>query len=46
MIYSPAHGDNAFTVPLMDQYLLRVMPAPADEDTKDERPAPPAARKV
>lgn len=26
MIYSPAHGDTAFTVPLFDQYLLRVMP--------------------
>lgn len=46
MIYSPAHGDNAFTVPLMDQYLLRVMPAPADEDTEDDRPASPAAEKA
>jgi hypothetical protein len=26
MIYSPAHGDTAFTVPLFDEYLLRVMP--------------------
>jgi hypothetical protein len=26
MIYSPAHGDTAFTVPLFDQFLLRVMP--------------------
>ena len=26
MLYSPAHGDNAFTVPLFDQYMLRVMP--------------------
>ena len=26
MIYSPAHGDTAFTVPLFDQYLKRVMP--------------------
>jgi hypothetical protein len=26
MIFSPAHGDNAFTVPLFDQYMLRVMP--------------------
>ena len=25
MIYSPAHGDTAFTVPLFDQYLKRVM---------------------
>ena len=26
MVYSPAHGDTAFTVPLFDQYLKRVMP--------------------
>jgi hypothetical protein len=26
MIYSPQHGDTAFTVPLFDQYLKRVMP--------------------
>ncbi|HEX9504463.1 MAG TPA: ATP-binding protein, partial [Acidimicrobiia bacterium] len=26
MVYSPAHGDTAFTVPLFDEYLLRVMP--------------------
>jgi hypothetical protein len=26
MVYSPAHGDTAFTVPLFDQYLLRAMP--------------------
>ncbi len=27
MIYSPAHGDNAFTVPLFDQYLKRALPS-------------------
>ena len=27
MIYSPAHGDTAFTVPLFDAYLRRIMPA-------------------
>lgn len=27
MIYSPAHGDTAFTVPLFDAYMRRVMPA-------------------
>jgi len=27
MIYSPAHGDNSFTVPLFDGYMKRVMPA-------------------
>ena len=26
MIFSPAHGDTAFTVPLFDEYLSRVMP--------------------
>jgi hypothetical protein len=26
MIYSPAHGDTAFTVPLFDQYMKRAMP--------------------
>jgi hypothetical protein len=26
MIYSPAHGDTAFTVPLFDAYLRRAMP--------------------
>jgi hypothetical protein len=26
MIYSPAHGDMAFTVPLFDQFMLRAMP--------------------
>ena len=26
MIYSPAHGDMAFTVPLFDQFMLRTVP--------------------
>jgi hypothetical protein len=26
MIYSPSHGDNAFTVPLFDGFMKRVMP--------------------
>lgn len=26
MIYSPAHGDTAFTVPLFDDFLKRIMP--------------------
>lgn len=26
MIFSPAHGDNSFTVPLFDGYMKRVMP--------------------
>lgn len=28
MIYSPAHGDTAFTVPLFDEFLVRTLPAP------------------
>lgn len=28
MIYSPAHGDTAFTVPLFDQFMVRTMPFP------------------
>ncbi len=34
MIYSPAHGDTAFTVPLFDAYLKRAMPqwrSPGDQ---------------
>jgi len=26
MIYSPAHGDLAFTVPLFDEFMVRVIP--------------------
>ena len=26
MIYSPGHGDTAFTVPLFDQFMRRIMP--------------------
>jgi hypothetical protein len=29
MIYSPAYGDIAFTVPLFDQFMRRTMPAPS-----------------
>jgi hypothetical protein len=27
MIYSPRHGETAFTVPLFDAYMRRTMPA-------------------
>ena len=30
MVYSPAHGDTAFTVPLFDEYLRRIMPHGVD----------------
>lgn len=26
MIYSPAHGDLAFTVPLFDEFMARAIP--------------------
>ena len=26
MIWSPSHGDTAFTVPLFDQFMLRIIP--------------------
>jgi hypothetical protein len=29
MIYSPSHGDTAFTVPLFDQYMKRAIPKPS-----------------
>lgn len=28
MLYSPSHGDTAFTVPLFDGFMKRIMPAP------------------
>jgi hypothetical protein len=28
MVYSPAHGDTAFPVPLFDQFMRRAMPWP------------------
>jgi DNA-binding MarR family transcriptional regulator len=27
MIYSPGHGDTAFTVPLFDEFMRRIMPS-------------------
>jgi len=29
MIWSPAHGDTAFMVPLFDQFMKRIMPGNA-----------------
>lgn len=36
MIWSPTHGDTAFTVPMFDQYMCRIMPG------DNWKPAPPA----
>ena len=30
MIFSPAHGDTAFTVPLFDGFMKRIMPTLRD----------------
>lgn len=34
MVYSPSHGDIAFTVPLFDQFMLRAVPAANPNDTR------------
>ena len=34
MIYSPAYGQIAFTVPLFDQFMKRTMPMPVSRKTK------------
>jgi hypothetical protein len=33
MIWSPSHGDTAFTVPLFDEFMKRIMPG---DDWKTE----------
>jgi hypothetical protein len=33
MVWSPSHGDTAFTVPMFDQFMRRIMPG---EDWKDD----------
>ncbi len=37
MVYSPQHGDTAFTVPMFDEFMRRSMP--------DWTPAKPAGEK-
>lgn len=32
MVYSPAHGDTAFTVPLFDAFMRRIMPPPSEAE--------------
>jgi hypothetical protein len=34
MVYSPGHGDNAFTVPLFDEFMRRIMPGDAWDDER------------
>ncbi len=33
MIYSPAHGDTSFTVPMFDEFMRRSMPRDPGEET-------------
>lgn len=45
MIYSPAHGDTAFTVPLFDQFMRRTMPdwtRPGHNSAWSKKSSPPA----
>ena len=39
MIYSPAHGDTAFTVPLFDDFMRRTMPLPPPKPPRTPKPA-------
>jgi len=39
MIYSPAHGDTAFTVPLFDEFMRRTMPLPPAKPPRRPKPA-------
>jgi hypothetical protein len=46
MVYSPEHGQTAFTVPMFDAYLRRAMPAPAlPKHTARKSPPPPKRRR-
>ena len=36
MIWSPSHGDTAFTVPMFNEFMLRIMPG--DEWREDRSP--------
>lgn len=41
MIFSPAHGDTAFTVPLFDQFMKRIMPTMKPPRRKPPEPTLP-----
>src|SRR5690606_13482542 len=40
MIWSPSHGDTAFTVPMFDRFMRRIIPG-GDWSEDGGRPAPP-----
>lgn len=41
MVYSPAHGDTAFTVPLFDDFMRRTMPLPPPKPSRAKPAADP-----
>jgi hypothetical protein len=43
MVYGPSHGDTAFTVPLFDAYLRRIIPAEPRPPSSSAGHAPPRA---
>jgi hypothetical protein len=46
MVYSPQHGDTAFTVPMFDQFMRRSMPdwAPSPPATAESRKKPKSSK--
>jgi len=38
MIYSPSHGDTAFTVPLFDEFLKRALPLERPRSAASQQP--------
>ena len=40
MIYSPAHGDTAFTVPLFDEFMKRIIPSHGSRRPKQKHVPP------
>lgn len=38
MVYSPSHGDTAFTVPLFDAFMRRIMPGAGASGRRRDRP--------
>lgn len=45
MIYSPGHGDTAFTVPMFDEFMRRTMPDWAGDGPAAKGPAKPGNRR-
>jgi DNA-binding CsgD family transcriptional regulator len=45
MIYSPQHGDTAFTVPLFDEFMKRIMPEPPSGNATPGKRSCPSRKK-